>query len=148
MTFWAGASGLMCQGDGWVAITAMHGLPNIFSGLIAVRASPTTYACGEGFGTATSDCPCSQLTGLHRHAINDIDHRRLKALHGGFSAQDVHRLVMDEFALHKGYRYPTVVMDAERMRVLWVGEGNSREAMRPSCWKSNAASALKLSPWI
>ena len=38
---------------------------------------------------------------------------------------------MDEFALHKGHRYATVVMDAQRMRVLWVGEGNSREAIRP-----------------
>jgi transposase len=38
---------------------------------------------------------------------------------------------MDEFALHKGHRYATVVMDAQTMRVLWVGEGNSREAIRP-----------------
>ena len=38
---------------------------------------------------------------------------------------------MDEFALHKGHRYATVVMDAQRMRVLWVGEDNSREAIRP-----------------
>ena len=38
---------------------------------------------------------------------------------------------MDEFALHKGHRYATVIMDADRMRVLWVGEGNSREAVRP-----------------
>lgn len=38
---------------------------------------------------------------------------------------------MDEFALHKGHRYATVVLDAQRMRVLWVGEGNSRVAIRP-----------------
>ena len=38
---------------------------------------------------------------------------------------------MDEFALHKGHRYATVIMDAERTRVLWVGHGNSREAVRP-----------------
>ena len=38
---------------------------------------------------------------------------------------------MDEFALHKGHRYATVIMDAERTRVLWVGHGNSREAIRP-----------------
>jgi len=30
---------------------------------------------------------------------------------------------MDEFALHKGHRYATVVMDAERRSVLWVGTG-------------------------
>jgi transposase len=73
----------------------------------------------------------AKLTGLNWHTIKEIDHRRLEQLHGEFVANDVHRLVMDEFALHKGHRYATVVMDADRMRVLWVGEGNSREAIRP-----------------
>ncbi|HEX8785019.1 MAG TPA: ISL3 family transposase [Terriglobales bacterium] len=73
----------------------------------------------------------ARLTGLHWHTIKAIDHQRLERLHGDFSAQDVRRLVMDEFALHKGHRYATVALDAERMRVLWVGEGNSREAIRP-----------------
>ena len=73
----------------------------------------------------------AQLTGLHWHTIKAIDHRRLQRLHGEFAADDVRRLVMDEFALHKGQRYATVVMDAQRMRVLWVGEGHSREAIRP-----------------
>jgi transposase len=73
----------------------------------------------------------SQLTGLHWHTIKAIDLQRLESLHGQFSAPDVRRLVMDEFALHKGHRYATVVLDAQRMRVLWVGEGNSRAAIRP-----------------
>lgn len=73
----------------------------------------------------------SQLTGLHWHTIKAIDKRRLEASVGGFKPGDVRRLVMDEFALHKGHRYATVIMDAERTRVLWVGEGNSREAIRP-----------------
>ena len=73
----------------------------------------------------------ARLTGLHWHTIKNIDHRRLERLHGEFVANDVRRLVMDEFALHKGHRYATVIMDADRTRVLWVGEGNSREAIRP-----------------
>lgn len=73
----------------------------------------------------------ARLTGLHWHTVKTIDHQRLERLHGEFVADDVRRLVMDEFALHKGHRYATVVMDAQRMRVLWVGEGNSREAIRP-----------------
>ena len=73
----------------------------------------------------------AKLTGLHWHTIKEIDHRRLERLHGEFVVGDVRRLVMDEFALHKGHRYATVVMDAERMKVLWVGEGNSRESLRP-----------------
>ena len=73
----------------------------------------------------------AQLTGLHWHTIKQIDHARLKAKYGLFEARDVRRLVMDEFALHKGHRYATVVMDARTMRVLWVGEGNSRSDIRP-----------------
>lgn len=73
----------------------------------------------------------SRLTGLHWHTIKALDKRRLQALVGDFNPGDVRRLVMDEFALHKGHRYATVIMDAERTRVLWVGEGNSRQAIRP-----------------
>lgn len=73
----------------------------------------------------------AKLTGLHWHTIKQIDQQRLEAKHGQFEGRGVCRLVMDEFALHKGHRYATVVMDAETMRVLWVGEGNSREAIRP-----------------
>lgn len=73
----------------------------------------------------------SRLTGLHWHTIKMLDKRRLQAAFGGFEPGDVRRLVMDEFALHKGHRYATVIMDAERTRVLWVGLGNSRKAIRP-----------------
>jgi len=31
--------------------------------------------------------------------------------------------MMDEFALFKGYRYATVVADADTQHALWVGEG-------------------------
>src|SRR5471030_1563195 len=41
------------------------------------------------------------------------------------------RLAMDEFALFKGHRYATVVLDADTRQVLWVGEGRSRDAIRP-----------------
>lgn len=81
--------------------------------------------------TVTAAARAAELTCLHWHAIKRFDHRRLQARHGHFEAQGVRRLVMDEFALHKGHRCATVVMDTERMRVLWVGEGNSREAIRP-----------------
>ena len=73
----------------------------------------------------------AQLTGLHWHTIKEIDKARLQRKYGDFEGRGVRRLVMDEFALHKGHRYATVVMDAQTMRVLWVGEGRSREAIRP-----------------
>jgi len=38
---------------------------------------------------------------------------------------------MDEFAIHKGHRYATVVVDPLRRRVLWVGRGRARKDVRP-----------------
>lgn len=38
---------------------------------------------------------------------------------------------LGEFALYKGHRYATVMHDRDTRRVLWVGEGRSREAIRP-----------------
>ena len=73
----------------------------------------------------------SQLTGVGWHTIKEIDKRRLQTSVGTIELGEVRRLVMDEFALHKGHRYATVIMDAERTRVLWVGHGNSRAAIRP-----------------
>jgi transposase len=91
----------------------------------------------------------AKLTGLHWHTIKQIDQLRLEAKHGQFEGRGVRRLVMDEFALHKGHRYATVVMDAETMRVLWVGEGNSREAIRPffELLGEEGANASRRSPW-
>ncbi|WP_258874775.1 transposase [Cupriavidus taiwanensis] len=35
-------------------------------------------------------------------------------------------LAMDEFVLHKGHRYATVVVDPIGRQVLWIGKGRSR----------------------
>ena len=43
----------------------------------------------------------------------------------------VTRLAMDEFAIQKGHRYATVVIDPTCKRVLWVGRGRGREDVRP-----------------
>lgn len=72
----------------------------------------------------------ANLFGLHWETVRELDRRRLAAVLDGLPEPEPRRLVMDEFALYKGHRYATVVLDADNRRVLWVGEGRSREAVR------------------
>ena len=60
-----------------------------------------------------------------------IDFRELERTLGPPDLDGVRLLAMDEFAIQKGHRYATVVVDAERKRVLWVGRGRSRADIRP-----------------
>ena len=46
---------------------------------------------------------------------------------------------MDEFAIHKGHRYATVIVEPTRKRVLWVGRGPMDSATTPT---SSSRSAL------
>lgn len=73
----------------------------------------------------------AELLGLHWHTVKAIDHQRLAREVQPPDLSQVRRLIMDEFALHKGHRYATVVICADTQQVLWVGEGRSREAVRP-----------------
>ena len=60
-----------------------------------------------------------------------LDFRALEQRPGPVDLDGVRRLAMDEFAIHKGHRYATVVVDVERKRVRWVGRGRSRAEIRP-----------------
>ena len=71
------------------------------------------------------------LLGLHWHTVKAIDHERLRREVVEPDRRGLRRLIMDEFALYKGHRYATVVACADTQQVLWVGEGRSREAIRP-----------------
>lgn len=39
--------------------------------------------------------------------------------------------MIDEFAVHKGHRYATVIMDAVERKVLWIGMGKTQRIVRP-----------------
>ena len=68
--------------------------------------------------------------GVGWETVKRIDKRALAARLGPPALDGVRVLAIDEFALHRGQRYATVVADAETRRVLWVGAGRDRAAVR------------------
>lgn len=73
----------------------------------------------------------ADLVGLHWHTVKTIDKQRLRRDLTAPDPTRLRRLMMDKFALHKGHRYATVIACADTQQVVWVGEGRSREAIRP-----------------
>lgn len=71
--------------------------------------------------------------GLSWDTVQAIDQAAMEARLGPISARTlagVRRIVIDEFALHKGRQYATVVAQPETREVLWVGRGRTREDLR------------------
>jgi transposase len=64
-------------------------------------------------------------------AVKRIDFRHLQSTLGAVDLRSVTVIGMDEFALQKGHRYATVVVEPSRKRVLWVGRGRGRDDVRP-----------------
>lgn len=69
--------------------------------------------------------------GLGWDQVKAIDKACLKRTLGPADLEGVEQLAMDEFAIQKGHRYATVVIEAPTRRVLWVGRGRRREDVRP-----------------
>ena len=69
--------------------------------------------------------------GLAWDTVKQIDCRHLERALGPIDLTGVSAIGMDEFAIQKGHRYATVIVEPSRKRVLWVGRGRSREDIRP-----------------
>jgi len=63
--------------------------------------------------------------------VKRIDFRYLDRALGPVDLSGVTVIGMDEFAIQKGHRYATVIVEPSRKRVLWVGRGRGREDVRP-----------------
>lgn len=63
--------------------------------------------------------------------VKSIDKRYLAEKLGPVDLSGVDVIAMDEFAIQKGHRYATVIVEPCTKRVLWVGRGRSRESIRP-----------------
>jgi transposase len=64
------------------------------------------------------------------HTVKTLDKMRLRASVCEPDWSQIEYLAMDEFALHKGHRYATVVVNPISRQVLWLGLGRSRETAR------------------
>ena len=73
----------------------------------------------------------AEYLGLSWDQVKEIDKRSLKERVGTVDLSNIEVLGMDEFALHKGHRYATIIVEPYRKEVLWVGIGRSRESIRP-----------------
>ena len=69
--------------------------------------------------------------GLDWKTVKEIDKAHLGRTLGPIDLDGVTKLAMDEFAIQKGHRYATVVIDPTCKRVLWIGRGRSRDDVRP-----------------
>ena len=75
----------------------------------------------------------AQETNLSWDTVKEIDKARLRRLYEHFHGNNSRRLAVDEFAIHRGHRYATVVYSIDTKKVLWLDRGRSRATLRKFC---------------
>ena len=69
--------------------------------------------------------------GLNWKTVKELDRAYLQRRLGPVDLEGLEVIALDEFAIQKGHRYATVIVEPARKRVLWVGRGRGREDVRP-----------------
>lgn len=77
--------------------------------------------CGAGISET------ARLLSVHPNIIREIDKANLKAMLDGRKTPICEYIGIDEFKLHKGHRYATVVTDLKSGHVLFLEAGKSKE---------------------
>jgi transposase len=67
--------------------------------------------------------------GVSWDTVKQIDQRALVARLGPVDLAAVRQIAIDEFALHRGHQYATVVVEVRTRRVLWVHRGRDGAAL-------------------
>lgn len=73
----------------------------------------------------------AELYDLHWDTVKRLDKEHLQRSLGPPDLTGVEVIAMDEFAIQKGHRYATVIVEPYTKRVLWVGTGRGREDVQP-----------------
>lgn len=73
----------------------------------------------------------ARFFGLSWHTVQAIDRAYLERTLGPIRLDDVELIAIDEFAIRKGHRYATVIVEVRTKRVLWLCRGRKREDLRP-----------------
>jgi len=68
---------------------------------------------------------------LHWVTVKRLHKERLQRTLEPVDLSGIEVIAMDEFAIQKGQRYATVVVEPYRKKVLWVGRGRGRADIRP-----------------
>lgn len=99
------------------------------------RYQRVTKRLAELLGRMAQLMPIKQVAELFNvswDTVKEIDKRSLQARLGPMEKSDfstVRRIAIDEFALHRGQRYATLVVDVDTKRVLWVNRGRDAEGL-------------------
>ena len=73
----------------------------------------------------------SEIVGLGWDSVKEIFKNHLRRKLQKRSLSNVRRIAVDEFAVRKGYRYLTVVLDLDSGEVLWSAQGRSADSLLP-----------------
>lgn len=72
-----------------------------------------------------------RISRLSWDTVKTYDMLQLKYLFSQIDLSGVKHLMIDEFSVHRGYRYATVIMDCIERKVLWVCLGKSKKSVQP-----------------
>jgi transposase len=98
------------------------------------RYSRVTVRLGESVARLCAVLPIKHVAeffALSWDQVKGIDKAFLQESLGPVDLDGLEQIAMDEFAIHKGHRYATVIVEPIRRRVLWIGLGRGREDIRP-----------------
>lgn len=68
---------------------------------------------------------------LHWETVKAVDKAHLEATLPTPDLSQLEVIAMDDFAIRKGHRFATLIVDPTRKEVLWVGQGRGLEELRP-----------------